>query len=234
MSMKANDYSGGGNYEAPPPLESGAYNSRTVQILNIGLQKQNPYKGEDKPPKYELYVTYELSDEFLEDEDGEPDLTKPRWVGERFTINSLESENAKSTKRYLALDPNNQFEGDWSQVLNTPCVVTLVQNKSKKKKDVIYNNVASVQPMRSKDAAKLPALVNEPKVFDFYEPDVKVFLSLPGFLQKIIKESLDFSGSKLENLLEDVSETDTKEKRTGKNPVKEVAAEGGSDDDESW
>lgn len=88
--------------------------------------------------------------------------------------------------------------------------------------------------MRSKDAAKLPALVNEPKVFDFYEPDVKVFLSLPGFLQKIIKESLDFSGSKLESLLEDVSETDTKEKRTGKNPVKEVAAEGGSDDDESW
>lgn len=207
MSMKANDHSGGGAFKTDP-VEPGAYPSRVVQIINIGLQKQNPYQGKDKPPKHEFYVTYELVDEFLKDEDGEDDLEKPRWISERFSINPLSVENAKSTERYLALDPQNKYDGDWSQLLGTPCVVNVVQNPSKKDKTKVYNNVRGVQTMRDKDARNAPDLVNDPVLFDFYEPDVKVFLTLPTFLQNIIKESLDFEGSKLEELLEDVSKSD--------------------------
>lgn len=226
MSMKANDYSGSSNYEAPDPLEPGAYNARVVHVLNTGLQPRNPYRGEEKTPKIMFSITYELADEFLSDEDGEPDLTKPRWVSESFPINSLDSERAKSTARYLALDPSNEHDGDWSELVGLPCVVTLVQNRSKKNEKVIYNNVASVQPMRSKDASKLGPLVGEPKLFDFYDPDVKVFLSLPPFIQKMIKGGLDFKGSKLEKLLEDV---DTDKKKSDKKTVKDE-----EETDDNW
>ncbi len=233
MSMKANDHSGSGSFKSDP-IEPGAYPARIVVIANIGLQKQNPYQGKDKPPKHEFYITYELLDEFLKDEDGEDDLEKPRWVSERFTINPLSVENAKSTERYLALDPKNQYDGDWSELLETPCVVNIVQNPSKKDKTKIYNNVRGVQTMRDKDARSAPKLVNDPVIFDFYDPDVKVFLALPEFLQKLIKESLDFEGSKLEELLEDVSEADEKkdEKKTSKPKEKTKPKPKPDEDDE--
>lgn len=77
-------------------------------------------EGEEKAPKYELYVTYELSDEFLHDEDGEDILDKPRWLSESFSLHNLDADMAKSTKRYLALDPNMEHDGDWAQIAGTP------------------------------------------------------------------------------------------------------------------
>ena len=117
-------------------------------------------------------------------------------------MNSLDSDLAKSTKRYLALDPDMEHDGDFAQLIDTPCMVTLTRSPSKKDKDTVYNNVYSVQTMRTKDAARAPALVNGTKVFDVDEPDLEVFLSLPTWMQTKIKENLDYGGSDLEKLLE--------------------------------
>lgn len=202
MSMKAKDNSTSGSKFAPAdPLDPGSYPARLVQVISLGLQKQQPYKGEDRSPKHEFYTTYELLDEFMKDEDGNDNPEKPRWLSERFPINSLDSENAKSTKRYLALDPENKHDGDWVEVLGSPVMLEIVQNPSKKDSKVIYNNIRGSNPMRAKDAKNAPKLVNETKVFDFDEPDLSVFLSLPKFLQTIIQESLDYEGSKLEELV---------------------------------
>lgn len=172
-------------------MEAGNYPARLVQVIDLGVQPQE-YQGETKPPKREIMVTYEFLDEFLPDEDGNPDETKPRWLSERFAVNNLQSEKAKSTQRYYALDPNEEAEGDWFALIGRPCAVTAVTYVGKDKEE--RNKVASISTMRPKDAQKAPALVNEPKVFDTEEPNAEVFRSLPEFVQKLIQEGLEWQG----------------------------------------
>lgn len=190
------------NYERPEALEAGTYPGRTVWMIGLGLQEQPDYQGQAKAPKQEAHIKYELSDEFLLDEEGEEDITKPRFVQETITLNPLNSDLAKSTQRYGVLDPDMEADGDFLSLVGKPCMINLTHTEDKKKKGIFYNNVKNVGSMRAKDAAKLPELVNEAKTFDFYDPDIVVFKSLPEWLQDICKKSLDFPGSELENLLE--------------------------------
>lgn len=205
MSLNANDYKGNSN--STPAMEPGAYPARLVIIAGLGLQEQREFKGEAKPPQYELQLVYEMLDEFLQDEDGNDIEDKPRWVWENFPIYGLGSERAKSTQRYYAIDPKEEFEGDWSKLIATPVMVTITKDEGKgKNKGRTYNNVSAVSTMRDKEAAKAPDLVNTPLVFDFDNPDVDVFEKLPDSIQKKIKSGLEYDGSKLQALLEDKSE----------------------------
>lgn len=223
MSLNAKKIKTESKFERPPALEPGTYPGRTVQMIGLGLQKQRPFKGEEKGPKQELYITYELADEFLLDEDGNDIEDKPRWISETIPMNALSSDLAKSTKRYYALDPSEEFGGDFAKLLDIPCMLTISADVSKKDKDVIYNNIASVQTMRAKDASKAPDLVNEVKLFDFYEPSLEVFMSLPEWMQSKIKESLDYEGSDLEAMLR--GETNAKTEGVNKETL---------DDNEDW
>lgn len=184
-------------------IEPGSYPARVVRILDLGVQKQRPYKGEEKSPKHMIELTYELVDEFCLNEAGEPDESKPRWVSEEFSLNSLDSDLATSTKRYNVLDPKEAFGGDFTQLIGCTCMVTVVQNPgSGKNADKIYNNVANIAAMRPRDAAQAPELVNPSKVFVLDEPDMEVFLSLPQWIQDKIKGNLNFGGSALQQALE--------------------------------
>ena len=240
MSLNAKDYKQESKFETPAPLEAGTYPARVVQVISLGLQKQQPYKGEPKPPKDDLYVTYELLDEFLLDEDGEEDLTKPRWQSETFPMNSLDSDLAKSTKRYLAIDPTMAHDGDWAELIGAACMVTLVQNPGKgNNSERIFNNVASVQTMRTKEASKASPLVNKGKVFDISSPDMEVFFALPKFLQDKMKGNLNFAGSALEKATEAHGEgpgggTTQKEEKPPQEGVQEVSEDSEEEDDEGW
>ena len=186
-----------------PDLEEGTYPARLVQIIDFGIQPQRPFKGEEKPPAHEISFTYELADEFCVDEKGEVDEEKPRWVSETFPFRSLEAELAKSTKRYKALDPNDDHDGDFTALVDTPCNITLVVNAGTgKNAGKNYTNVAHVSAMRPKDAAKAPALVNPTKVFVLDEPDLTIFLSFPDWIQEKIKGNLKYEGSVLQKALE--------------------------------
>ena len=199
MTLKANEVPRTG--KSQEPLDPGSYPSRLVMVLDLGLQPQT-YNGETKDPKIEIMTTYELSDEFMKDDEGNELKDKPRWQSETFTLNSLNSDKAKSTQRYLALDPNLEHDGDWSKLLGTPATITVVNNAGKgKNKGKVFNNIASVSTMRAKDADKLPPLVNDARYFDMDNPDVELFLTLPQFVQDKIKGGLEFKGSKLDELL---------------------------------
>jgi hypothetical protein len=234
MALNANEYKQESKFERPDPLEAGTYPARLVQVISLGKQPQRPYKGEEKPPKDEIRVTYELVDEFLKDEDGKDIEDKPRWVAENFTMNSLDSDLAKSTKRYFAIDPKKNFKGDWAKLVGQPCMVTLICNEGSDKK--VYNNVASVQSMRSKEAENLPPLKNDPKVFDIDDPDLEVFLSLPAFVQKMVTEdNLEFGGSKLERMLVEHTGGEVKPKKeVKKEPEFEKAGPEVGDGDNDW
>lgn len=202
MALNANKvpFTGGGsgNFVKQEVLEAGVYPARLVQVLDLGLQTQMAWQGQEKPPAYQINLTYELVDEFMKDENGDDIEDKPRWVSEIVNLFSLQSEKAKSTQRYLALDPEQEFEGDFSQLLGIPCNVALVVEEGKKGQ---FNKVASIATMRPKDAKKCPDLVNEPRLLDLDDPDLEVFSALPEWLQEKIKGNLEFHGSPLEALL---------------------------------
>ena len=214
----------------PDPVEPGSYPARLAQIILLGTQKQRPFKGEEKPPALEIMLTYELLDEFMKDEDGEDILDKPRWISETLSFLSLKADRAKSTKRYYALDPEDNADGDWSQLLGAPCIVTIVNEKDKRPgMDRIYENVDGVSAMRPKEAAKAAQLKNKGRIFDFYSPDMEVFNDLPEWIQDKMKSALDFEGSALDLALGS-KDAPKKEKKVVKIKDEEVE----DDEEKDW
>lgn len=203
MGINANKVpKAGGNFKPADAMEAGNYPCRIVQVIDLGLQPQRAWQGEEKPPAHSLMVTYEFTDEFMRDEDGNDMLDKPRWLSEEFPLRSLDSELAKSTKRMKALDPKGDLEGDWAKLVGVPCMVTVTQSEGKGKNEGrTFNNIGGVSAMRSRDAERCEPLVNDPKILDLDEPDLTIFQSLPEWLQEKIKNNLEYKGSALERLL---------------------------------
>lgn len=197
MGLDASKAAGG----APrtPPLAAAAYPGRLVQVVDLGLQPRS-YQGQEKEPVQEISLTYELVDTFLLDEDGEEDPSKPRWVSESFPLFNLDSEKAKSTLRYKILDPEMKYGGDFAKCVNTPVMVSIVQNPSKRSGRV-YNNVSGLSIMRAKEAERCPELVNEPRIFDLDAPDQETFDKLPEWVQDKITSNLNWKGSEAEKVL---------------------------------
>ena len=185
-------------------LDPGVYPGRVVQLIDLGLQEQREFQGKEKPPVNEVMVTYELTDEFMFNEAGEPLPDKPRFISETFAFHSINAERAKSTARYNALDPTNAYSGDFTKLLGAPCNITIVVNQGRgKNAGKEYENVAGIAAMRQKDIDKLPALVNPTRVFDLDDPDIKVFHGLSEWVQEKIKKNLNYNGSKLQELLKE-------------------------------
>jgi hypothetical protein len=194
---------GGGPKQEPIPVDT--YPARVVQVIDLGLQPQE-YMGQEKAPRNEVNITYELLDIFIKGEDGQEDLEKPRWVGESFVLNNLKADKAKSTKRILAIDPTKVANGDLTKMVGMPCNVTIAHNISKKNGNV-YANVSMVSPASPR--RQYPELKNNPKVFELDNPNLEIFLSLPEFLQDKIKSNLEFPGSKLDRMLNGSGNTST-------------------------
>lgn len=201
MALNASKVPFGGNKERveQPNLEPGLYPARLVQIIDLGLQPQRPYMGQPKPPANEIMLTYELVDSFMIDKDGNDVEDKPRWVSETLPLLNIKAEKAKSTQRYMALDPTVADGGDFVKQIGKPVNVNIVNNKGKDGK--IYDNVSAIAPMRPRDAERTPELVNPSKVFVLDEPDLEVFNSLPEWLRDKIKENLNYEGSALQKLV---------------------------------
>jgi len=224
MALNAKKVPMGGGNKGPQqePIEAGTYPCRVVQVLDLGLQPQRPYQGEEKPPAHEIMITYEFVDEFCLDEEGNEQEDKPRWLSETMPLRNLDSDMAKSTKRYNALDPNDDLDGDFLGLVNTPCMVTVSNREGTGKfAGKVYTNITNVSTMRPKEAAKCPELVNPHKVFELEEPDVEVLGSLPQWLQDKIKANLEFAGSNLEAAL------------SGEAPKKEEPEEE-QEEEETW
>lgn len=221
MALNAKNAPMGGGKQRDP-LEAGAYPARLVQVIDLGLQPQS-YQGQEKSPARMIGLTYELLDEFLKDDDGEDQLDKPLWFTETMALHNIKNDKAKSTLRYRVLDPNEDADGDFTALLGTPVMVALTTTPGKgKNAGRIYNNVAGITAMREKDVRKAPELVNVPAFFDLDDPDVAVFNSLPDWVQQKIKANLEFSGSRLEQLLG----------KEGNAPAKQAPVAEESDDDD--
>lgn len=197
MALKAPKGSKGGSQFLSEVVEPDTYPARVVQVIDMGLQPQAPYKGEEKEPRHTISITYEMVDLFMKDKDGNELPDKPRWFSEKFPLYPLSSERAKSTQRYMAIDPKNKFEGDFSQLVGAPCSVLIGQYRNKK--GDMANCVNAVSPIMR--GMKLPELQGTPAVFLMDEPDMEVFERLPDWLKEALRTNLEFKGSALEAAL---------------------------------
>jgi hypothetical protein len=208
MSLNANNVEMKGG-SRPDPVEEGNYPARLVQIIDLGVQEQRPYQGQAKEPIQTIQVAYELANEFMLDEDGNEDKERPRWIFEDFPFHNLKADRAKSTKRYKALDPSGDHDGDWSALIGAPCTVTVVCNPSKKDPSVVYNNVGNVTPPMK--GFPVPELVNDPIVFSYDEPDAEVLSAMSDYMKNKLKASLDYPGSAVQAILEGQAQEPTAE-----------------------
>lgn len=236
-ARKAPKGNGGGPKQEP--IDPGSYPCRLVQVLDLGIQEQRPYQGQEKPPAHEIMLTYEFLDEFCVDEDGNELEDKPRWLSETLPLRNLENEKAKSTKRYYALDPKEDHGGDFIALLGTPCNVEIVQNPGKgKHAGKVFTNIANVSTMRPKDAKNAAELVNDPKAFSIDVPDMEVFFSLPDWVQDKIKSNLEYAGSELEELVEagPAAKEEDEEEEAPRKPKRKPApaADEDEEDDDEW
>ena len=196
MALNAAKAAGGSGPKAEP-LAPDNYMARIVIIADLGVQEQRPYKGQEKPPVQEILVTYELVTEFMKDEDGNDDEERPRWITERFPLYNLKADKAKSTRRYLALDPKMEHQGDFTALLGAPCLVTVVNNERDGR---VYNNVGNISAALK--GIPVPELVNEPVLFDFDEPSQDAWDRMPDWMNDVIQESLSYKGSKVQAMVE--------------------------------
>lgn len=200
MSLNANNQDGGGDFTPAPALAPGSYPARLVQVVDMGMQNSRPFKGQPKPPRNRIYLTYELSHEFLTDEDGNPDGTKPRWISEDMAFFNLEMTTAKSTERYKVFDPTGAADGDWTKLLGTACQVTLTKEQRKDGKGDT-NYISHVGGAMTVPGYTQPGLVNTPRFFDLDAPDMEMFKELPNWLQDKLKTNLNYNGSALQAAL---------------------------------
>lgn len=209
MSLNANKVKQESNNKRveQEPVKIGNHAARVVQVIDLGLQTQRPHLGVAKPPKQRIQLTYELSHEFIKDENGEPVEDKPRWLSEDFNFSSLKAELGTSTKRYFAIDPEQIVGGDFTKLGGMPCTVGVVHNKGTGKHEGrIFDNIGTVTGPTAMPGYNQPELLNPVKVFTLDEPDMEVFGQLPEFLQKKIKANLEFKGSALDIALGGVKE----------------------------
>ncbi len=192
------------NFKKQEGVEAGNYLGRLVQVIDMGLQTQRPFKGEAKPPAHEVMFTYELGTEFMQDEDGKDMEDKPRWISETFPFHNLKADLAKSTKRIKAIDPQLVHKGNVAEMLNSPCTVTVINNASKKLNpdgtpEKVYVDVGNVTPPMK--GIPVPELKNDTVLFELDEPDMAVFEAIPQWIQDKLKGNLNFNGSALQKAL---------------------------------
>ncbi len=212
-----------------PLMEVGTEEARVVQIVDLGLQKQRPFKGQEKPPIRMIRITYEFPNLFIVDEEGNDVEDKPRWLSEEIPFNNLDVDLAKSTKRYKAIDPEDTNDGDFIGLLGMPCMVTVgeydyMANGERKN----GNEITNVSTITKRKADKLPELVNEAKSFLLDTPDMELFNNFPEWLQKKIKGNLEFEGSVLADLLnggqqQESSEASDPKKKQPTEPKKKLS-----------
>jgi len=215
MGLNANKQTGGGggDYVEQEALPVKQYPARVVQVIDLGLQPQKPYNGKEKPPIDKLHLTYEFSDEFLKDDEGNDREDMPRWLSEDFPFYSLEAEKATSTLRYNAIDAEGVVDGEFTELVGMPCqLLTVIEPKRDKKKNnkviegKFVNYVGDVSGPVAVKGYTQPELVNKGVVFVLDDPDLEVFKKLPDWLQERIKKNLNYNGSKLQDMLGEKAE----------------------------
>lgn len=192
-------------YEAPkaprgprPLPKVGAQPARVVQIATLGIQTRPPFQGKAKTPIDQLWVSFELVNDKYKDDNGNERVHRisPR------VFNIMTDEKAQLMKFLKAIDPQGEVGTKISQLLNRPCLVSVIHAKDTKGnvddngKPLVYANFAGVSPVP--EGFPVAECSVTPTAFDFRNPDMESAKALPRWIRDIIKKALNYKGSKVE------------------------------------
>jgi len=163
---------------------AGTHTARCYMVVDLGNQKTT-YQGQDKV-QHKVLIGFELPGELMSD-------GRPFAVSARYTLSLSEKANLRSVLeswrgRGFTEEECNGF--DITKLLGQPCMLTVVHNKSGEK---TYANISSIAKLH-KDIT-CPAQVNNSVEFSFEDFDEDKLSALPEWIQKIIRQSLDYPGN---------------------------------------
>lgn len=175
-------------------VEDGTYPARVVRIIDFGLQYATDFKtGEVKKYddgndviQHKVWIDFELPTETI-DIDG---VKKPRWYGREYTMSSHEKAAIQALLK--AADPDGKATMKGKNVvglLGLPVMLTIGSTSTGKAK------VAGIT--RLIKGMSVDPLANPTLFFDLDEATYKDFELLPEWMQKRIKDGVDFESTGL-------------------------------------
>jgi hypothetical protein len=161
-----------------PPMETGVYPARIVQIIDLGRHKKinlktgevEVYPDGNEKIASEVRITYELPTETVE-VDGEE---KPRWLGKDYTVSTHEKSGM-----YKILQATDPTVNDLSKLLGMPLMVEVGLTSGGN------NKITNVSKLMK--GMEVPELVNPSTVFDIDTWQEDVFNTLPPFVKEKIQ-----------------------------------------------
>ena len=174
-------------------VPEGSHMARCYRVIDLGTQRWE-YQGEPQIGR-KVLIAWEL---FGESDDGTPMTTddgQPLTIFKKYTLSLGKKANLRAdleSWRGRAFSEAELDGFDISQLLGAYCMVTV---KHAKVKDKTYANVASVTKWPSALKGQQPKAANDNQFFDVTDRNMAVFEVLPEWIQKQIKESVEWSGS---------------------------------------
>ena len=173
-----------------------------MTIVDVGIQKQDPYQGKIKKPCQQVILGFDLVDDMDEDE-------KPiRMTTGNFPLNVSLDYKTKSIhyKSKLgaivkAIDPSNKlFNMNLTNLINQPCLVTvkIVEKTGNNGEKKVYANFGGCNPVPNMKGFTVADSTNAPFIFDFDNPTLDTWTALNERLKAKCREAVNYPGSNLQ------------------------------------
>lgn len=185
MATNINTMTGGGNTVDYGKPALGPHWARLVGFCYIGVHDRPGYNGASADtPCGKIILTFELLDDSFTDEDG---VTRPRWISKK--ENAFNTDQANIVKIYRTLDPTDQFQGDYAQLVanQTLCVLQLGPTNAGNVK------ITNIGPAPA--GTQMPTVQNPTFIFDFDNPTLESWAALKNWMRKDISQAHGFEGS---------------------------------------
>ncbi len=158
-------------------IPEGTYPARISIIADLGTQMEVPYQKTEAVEQKRIAICFEFPTETIEI-DGEQ---QPRWLTKEYTKSF--GEKANLMKLVKALKPDAKTLNELSGIA---CAVSVGSTATGNAKVTTVSDV-----MKGIEVAPLskPGVV-----FDFENPDLDHFNSIPEFLQNKVKAAVNYNG----------------------------------------
>jgi len=179
--------------------KEGARPARLMTIIDLGVQKRDPYKGEKKKPAPQVILGFDLVDDL--DSEGKPVRITTGYFPLNVTVDYKTKHLHEKSKLFSivkALDPSNKkFKGDLSNLIGLPCIVNvkLVKRTTNDGDPVTYANFDGCGPVPDIEGFKVSKSKNDPYVFDFDNPSAEAWLMLQERLKVKVREAVNYVDS---------------------------------------
>lgn len=161
-------------------LEAGEYEARLIYVADLGMQKRQPYKGDEKTPCQQITLCFEILGSTVE-LNGE---VKPRtiWMSQTNIFGNMGSMG-NELPLYRAFVPNAKEDSlpNWEEQLGKPVTLNIAPHESNGR---IFDKILSVAAIPLKYQDKVDkAITTDFSVGGCEELDSPAIQNLRGFLK---------------------------------------------------